>query len=171
MVLKGIANALGFVPKEEIESSLSKHNSEFEQYKSSKEAEIVRLQEQINRLETENAANVETLKKLAADIENVSKQYAQTQEDFRISEENSKKTQEIIAENEKNLEKENDVLERDKEGLEKKCRALQKGVELAKDALISLQKKVAGFERENKKLEQKHQKLQKTLAPKAKKKN
>ncbi|MFH1470318.1 MAG: hypothetical protein ABIF01_01070 [Candidatus Micrarchaeota archaeon] len=158
MVLKGIAGALGFVPKEELDSLMAKISEsklEIENYKAIKETQIAKLQEEINRLEKENSENQEILRKLTGDIENVSKQYAQTQEDFRISEENSKKTQEFLAEQEKSIEskfrqveKEKDENRKKNEDLGRKCDSLTKEIVFGKATISALQKKIIDLGKE-----------------------
>lgn len=129
MVLKGFAKSLGYVPDDELKAAINnmmEERTKSEEQIAGKEKEISLLRGQVEMLERENKDNQERLGTLSADIEKISSQYGQTLEDFKISEENSRKTLELFEKQTGEFRKKCAELEVQRGEAQKQCKDLEK---------------------------------------------
>ncbi|MFH1447384.1 MAG: hypothetical protein ABIG39_00845 [Candidatus Micrarchaeota archaeon] len=141
MILKGLVKPLGYVSKEELDASLNslmEEKTKFEGYKQGKEREVSLLKDEVSRMELENRENSQRLAELSVDLQKISKQYDQTLEDFRISEENSCKTQKFFKDRYEKVQYECKEFKKKNESIMAINNSLQKQIKH-----ISMQKKKA----------------------------
>ncbi len=176
MVLKGVAKALGYVSKDDLDAAMNnllEERTKSDEYRNGKEREIALLKEHIALLEKENKNNQNRLNGLSEDLKKISDHYGQTLEDFKISEENSNKTREFFekeadqlksiskerAEQKKELQDRYNEFEKQYRALEKECRKIEGQKHTVEKKLKESEMKVKLSNREYRKLEKKLKKL------------